>query len=106
MASDAVRGFIDGKSVQEVASKALGQAVFFGITKAIAYLGWGRKALQEKMARAERDRYNEALSTKDGEVIEAQPVEKEAEEVMPAGDVENEVQRLKEELDEAYKNPQ
>jgi len=72
-----IRDLAEGKYIKEVASSLLSQVVFWGIVKAVAYLGWGRKTQQKEMARAERDNETEeAIPVEDGEVVEAQSVEK------------------------------
>ncbi|OGZ66461.1 MAG: hypothetical protein A3C50_00155 [Candidatus Staskawiczbacteria bacterium RIFCSPHIGHO2_02_FULL_43_16] len=103
---ESIRELASGdKDIKEVATTVLGGVVFWGIAKAVAYLGWGRKAQQQEMARAERDNEaQEAVPVEDGEVVEAQPVE-EVEEALPSeDDTENQIKKLKNDLDEKYKD--
>lgn len=90
-----------GGDWKEVAAGVVTAAVGWGIAKAVAYLGWGRRAQQQERAEKNNEA-QEAVPVEDGEVAEAQPVE-EVEEALPVeDDTENQIKKLKDDLEGKY----
>lgn len=44
----------EGKGVTEIASQVLGEVTFFGIAKAVAYLAYGRRSMENKRIKEEK----------------------------------------------------
>jgi len=96
-----IKDLTEGKNISEVATSVLGEVVFWGIAKAVAYLGWGKKERERDIRRSEREKA-EVVIAKDGEAIGAQPVG-EVEEPLPVeDDTESQIKKLKDNLVEKY----